>query len=504
MDPERKLLRLNPRPNVPDNDTVSPYLIGSIADIDSNITFLQNSLSLYPRSHSEHINCIYNIVEERFARYRLSQDKVDLDKSILYCTEAIFLPPVDRHEHPLNNFVQLLCFLAFRLQEHSELDQPEAVEHSIEYLRYLRGLNLDSFDLPRNEVTSLLIRVLATRVTLDAGDRTRDMKEMVVLCRELLTIGRLASNTSADFPIEAFRSLNKAIVAEFKRGRLIQPLEEVSDCLRDAVKVFPSLAGLYDALFVLARQLLNRFAETRLNHDYEGAMALFEPILDPSRLGECPDLIRDQSSSLVTDLAFWRSTKPENPEYSHVAISRIRTELSSPSISEVRRLELTGHLVILCRRRFTQYSLPDSLEEANTYISQVIGLSSSQSLDQYLELLSRSGVLLETCSTTDLQQKIQHLEELLSITPPGQNVTEMASEPLQIGIIQSSSAIAIYRISKSLSSIADCHSMRLIPVTHGDIITLLPCATSSSSRSRKPRRSATSTSQSPSAMTFSS
>jgi hypothetical protein len=44
MNPERKPESL--RPNRPDNDTVSPFLTVSIADIDDSITDVQNSLSL--------------------------------------------------------------------------------------------------------------------------------------------------------------------------------------------------------------------------------------------------------------------------------------------------------------------------------------------------------------------------------------------------------------------------------------------------------------------------
>jgi hypothetical protein len=262
--------------------------------------------------------------------------------------------------------------------------------------------------------------------------------------------------------------------------------------------------GSYDVLYALANQLFTRFTGTHSNVDYEEATALLERILDPNQPGECPESIRVRASSLATQLAFTRSTVFENPEYSEVTISRLRTELSSPSIDERRRLRITESLAIQSRLRFTQYSLAESLEEANSYTSQVVGLSSSPSLAKSGKLFSGSEAVRETYSVTAIQQIIQNHEELLSITPPGTEHHKSASASLQIGMNQSSTVPMRYRISKSPSSITDYHSMRLIPVTRGDLLPLLPCATSSSSCSIKPGRSATSTSQSPSAMTFSS
>ena len=153
MDLERK--PESPSLNCPDID---PFLTGSIADIDRNITFLQNSLPLYPRSHSGHINCVYSLAEERWKRYRLSQDKEDLNKSIAHSTEAIFLPPVSRDGPLLNSIFKLLFHIAFALLVLSrKFEQHEGVKHSIEYFRYLRGHPFDSFDILRNDVTTLLI-----------------------------------------------------------------------------------------------------------------------------------------------------------------------------------------------------------------------------------------------------------------------------------------------------------------------------------------------------------
>ena len=348
----------------------------------------------------------------RWARYQLSKEKQDLDKSIVHCTEAIFLPPVSRNGPNLNNVFQLLFRLASALLELSEFEEPKGVRYSIDYLRYLRGLPLDSFDLSRNDVTTSLIKALTTQVELDAGDMPRNIKEMVVLCRELL-----ASNISADFPRDAFMSFDQAVHAAFNRGLPIQLLDEVIECLKEAVKVCPP--GLYDIWFALAMRFFSRYIKTLSNDDYEEAMALLERIIDPNQPGGCPDSIRVQASSLTALLALSRSTIFGNPEYSEVTISHLRTLLSTSSIDEGRRLQITDLLAMQARQHFTQYSLAENLEEANSNTSQVVDLLSSGGLENSSEPFLESEAVRESYHTTRMAEKIQHLEELLSISPPG-------------------------------------------------------------------------------------
>ncbi|KAI9462856.1 CHAT domain-containing protein [Lactarius psammicola] len=382
----------------------------SITDIDGDIAITQNSLSLYPRSHSEHIACVYHLAEMRWARYRLSKEQDDLDKSIVHSTEAIFLPPISRDGPHLNNIFQLLFHLAFALLDRFQMfGQPNGVESSIKYLRYLRGLSLDSFDVPRNVVTTTLIRALGTQVMSEAGDGTRNIEEMVVLCRELLTSG-----FSEGFPSLVFRSLVAAANAEFIRGRF-QSLDQIIECLRDAVKRCPQ--NLFFAL-VLVYVLFTRYMETHSNDDYEGATALLNRILDPNQPGGCPDPVRVPAFSLSYLLAYARSTIFRNPAYSEVTISRLRTLLGS-SNDERHRLRFTNTLAIEAKERFIRYSLAESVEEANHNASQVVHLSSSRTLERSGELFHESDVVRETYSMTRMAEKIQHLEELLSIAPPG-------------------------------------------------------------------------------------
>ena len=341
----------------------------------------------------------------------MSQNKEDIDKSVLHCTEAIFLPPLSRGGSYLNNIFKLFYHLACALLERSEVSrQFEGLKHPIEYLRYLHGLDLDPFDLPRDLVTASLTRALGTQVCFDSGDATRNIKEMLVLFRELLTI-----DLSAGFPEDICPHLTAAVLAESHRGR-VQPLDQVIECLRDAAKMCSP--DSHCVILALAAALGTRFGETHLNDDYEEAMALLERILDPNRPGECPDSIRDQASSLAAVLASARSTIFKNPAYSEASISRLRTSLSSSSVDERFRLGFASLLSADVEERFRLYSLPESLEEANSYASQVADLSSSNILDDSwaIPIVDPDP---ESYSTMRMAEKIQHLVELLSRTPPG-------------------------------------------------------------------------------------
>ncbi|KAH9179057.1 CHAT domain-containing protein [Lactarius sanguifluus] len=353
----------------------------------------------------------------RFARYTLSQQKEDLDKSILHFTEAILLPPVSCGGNSIN-IVEPFSYLALALLRRSEeFEQPEDIKYSIEYLRYLRGLPLDSFDLSRNTITTSLIDALGIQVTSEAGDGTQNVNEMVDLCREFL-----GPNISADLPVAAFMTLCVAVAAEMARGWSVQSLDKVVECLRDASRLCPPGSESHPVLYALAVTLLIRFLGTHSNEDYEEGTALLERILDPNQPGECPDSVRDPALHLAGGFAYTRSAIFENPKYSEITISRLRTFLNSSSINSINgpfRRRITSILADQNRERFRHYNLAESLEEANSYTSQLVDLSSSQSLEEPGERLLRLDAIQESYPMERMTEEIQHLEELLSNTPPG-------------------------------------------------------------------------------------
>ena len=342
----------------------------------------------------------------------MSRQKDDLDQCIIHYTEAIFLPPISDAKVG-RNIVQILFELTSALFHRSDkFDQPDGVKYSIEYFQYLRGLPSDSLKVPSNDVTTTIIWALASQVKSGVGNVTRNIEEMVALCRELLT-----SDISPDFLETALMSLNDAVNAEVNRGLSVQPLDEVVECLKDAVKVVPP--GSHGVWFALADTLSNRFLANHSIGDYEEATSLLERIVDPSHPGDCPDSIQVRVQTRIVTLTYARSVFFENPEYSELSLSRLRGLLKSSDLDDEIRIQATNILAIHAGQRFKQYSLAESREEADSCISQVVDLSYTRSLATPGEFFIESEAAMEATSTTTIQQKILHLEELLSDTPPG-------------------------------------------------------------------------------------
>ncbi|KAI0293141.1 CHAT domain-containing protein [Multifurca ochricompacta] len=197
-------------------------------ELDQIITSHQRALSWIPQSHPTYTAYIHLLARSRFERYKLSKQKEDLDKSILHYTEAIFLPPSwELYLNVVQVFFQLVISL---LRRSNEFEQPEDVKCVVEYLRYLRGLPLDTFEVPHKVATILLVDALGIQVKLEAGG-TGDIEEMVMLCQELLTC-----HSSANYPTHAITALFSAIVCKFCQGKQVEPLdgdlEEVIKCRR--------------------------------------------------------------------------------------------------------------------------------------------------------------------------------------------------------------------------------------------------------------------------------
>ena len=282
----------------------------------------------------------------------------------------------------------------------------------MEYLQFIRRFPQDSFDVPRKHVTTSLTRALWTQVRLDAGNWTQIIKEMVVLCNELLS-----SSRSEDVPTAPFIHLDEAVThIDLNKGLHTEMLDGIIECFRNAVKVCGHTS--YKVMNALAKALSIRFMKEYSKEDYEEATMVLERILKP---GGCPDSFRGRPSALAVLLADRRSYLFREPEYSELAISLLRAESSSHFFGERLRLKFTSSLEVQTRRRFREYNLNESLEEATSYTSQIVNALSSASLAESAHEYALSNSVRETYSATDMQQKIEHLKHMLSITPPGTN-----------------------------------------------------------------------------------
>ena len=397
-----------------------PFLTVSITDINSQIATAQKLLSLHHRSHPEYIISVQYLAIARSGRYQLSNQKEDLDKSILHYTEAILLLPISQ-SGPLLHAAEGLFRLALALLIRFErFQQPGDIEYATatEYLRYIRRFSLYSFYVPRKLVTTWLTRALQAQIkaqiTLGVGNWTQDIKEMVVLCNELLS-----SKNSEDVPTTAFMCLHAAVVTVESNHRLpTEVLDEQIECLRDAVKVCRPAS--HEVMYSLAYALGNRFLTKHSREDYEEATALLERVLEP---GGCPDSYREMPSLVAIVLTCVRSDFLKEPECAEVAISRLRAALRGgfnyPFLDEKLRRAFTSSLAHRNGIRFREYGLEESRDEANVYVSQLVNASSSSGLAESAQFLPMLEEARETHSVTDLQQYIEHLKNMLSITPPG-------------------------------------------------------------------------------------
>jgi hypothetical protein len=107
----------------------------------------------------------------------------------------------------------------------------------------------------------------------------------------------------------------------------------------------------------------------------------------------------------------------KTPEHAELSISRLRTLLSSSSIDDGFRLQLTATLEMRTRERFERYGLAESLDEANSCTSKIVDIS--QSLERSEESLYVPGAVMESYSVTRMAETIQRCKGLLSTAPPG-------------------------------------------------------------------------------------
>lgn len=108
----------------------------SIYDIDDCISFVQRKLWTSPPFHNPRCpTCAQELARLHSLRYGLSGQKGDLDKSILYSTQAILAAPA--RIKPRGNIVHLFFSLTFELFRRSqEFNQPSDIKACIKCLNF--------------------------------------------------------------------------------------------------------------------------------------------------------------------------------------------------------------------------------------------------------------------------------------------------------------------------------------------------------------------------------
>jgi hypothetical protein len=397
-----------------------------IRKIDSVITRTQGSLSGLPQSHSVHLPLLYNLDAAQLIQYTMSNRREDLDKAILHFTQSILLPPHFWLRHgPSTRVLQALSFLSYALVKRSVLsNQPEDAICAAKYLRYLRDQPHQAFGVSRPEVTELLVEALAFQVKSETGNAMQDIREISVLCHELLTSDKFQTDRSTTRTIIHF---SKTVVSKFRAWDPDLPLDQVIECLQLARMRKPKLRVAHS---VLALCLSSRYFMNLVNDDYETAASILDEIT--SSPGDSQDEYLDALQQLVAMMAVIRSQAHTTPEYSEEAIYRVRARL----VDYPSDIFYNNSLESAAKQRLRYFGSIEGLEASSAdrswSLSQLGSQLGSISKDNNLEV-RRNLMLLEGLFSgipdddiTKMNEALEKGRATLASSPP----RHMDSSPL--------------------------------------------------------------------------
>ncbi|KAI0246403.1 CHAT domain-containing protein [Lactifluus subvellereus] len=380
----------------------------SITQLDDRIMKLHRWLSSHPYSHPERRYYLLNLANVRLDRLNLLHTNEDLDNAILHFTEVVLLPlhPSDKTG---SNVVLCLSILAKALLARFQITrQPGDLESSIDYFHYL--LNLDLPLGVRKDVTVGLVKALGSHVELEVGNTTHST-EMLVLCRELLTL-----DSPGGHLVDAIVILkNLAVAASGESWE--EPLDQVIEYMREAIEMCPS--GSHSASTALAQTLTIRFMQTHSTGDLHEAIVLADRVIASQPLGDGQNKDKLDALFLSAELSVLRFSVYENSQNLEGAISRIRDSLVYHPPGHNLHSILIQYLADLTKKRSSYFHLTMHPQSANSDTSQEMGASAPQLIgtsDGGPVGWDATFHIRGACSLTTIDQQIQHLEELLSGT----------------------------------------------------------------------------------------
>ena len=288
---------------------LNSFFTGSIHEIDSSITQFQHLLSVFPRSHPLRPLCICSIASQQALRHRLSNQREDLDKAIVTFTQSILLSSLSWLQH--GSIIHATLFsLATALFLRSKVSrQPEDAIYATKYLSHLRDQSHEIPGIPPYRITTLLVDALALLVELETGNVMQNIRDMIVLSRELLE----TSDVDATHFIVLIDSVVGSRIGSAVPG---QPLDELIEFSRVARKRRPDLLK---GRMTFAISLGYRYYMTSVDDDYEEATSILDEII----AYRSPENSQDESltearavaTTLVTALSTMRSNAYRTPEY---------------------------------------------------------------------------------------------------------------------------------------------------------------------------------------------
>ena len=255
---------------------MGPSFTGPIHEIVADISKFRLLLSALPRHHPLRPICASFLALWLNERFALLNQRDDIDKAILYFTDALLSSPLSWLAHgPV--IVDVLLLLAFSLRRRSEASkEPEDVISTAKYLRFLRDLEDTPFAVQRQQVTATLVAALSAQMELKANDVVQTLEEMTALTQELLT-----SNPSSGPTTDASACF---AIAVLRKVRELPPdlLNEIIECLRLARVHKPELREVH---FSLANCLYTRYNYT-LDDELDEAVSILDEMIASSSPGD--------------------------------------------------------------------------------------------------------------------------------------------------------------------------------------------------------------------------
>ena len=238
---------------------------------------------------------LHDLATTRFECYGLSGQQEELDKRILRLSEDISLPIAGSG----SNTVQTHWDLTLALHRSMKPVDPEDVNATIKRLLNLSQHPHEVFEASHQAVTTSLIGMLAARVKGEAQNALEDIDEIVVFCRELLTLDTPRGHLNS-----AFGALTRMVLDDkFSRGKQSACLDQAIRCVKDALNACPPLS------LELANLLVVRFLTLNIDDDYQEAKAVLQDITHPHPPSHRapPEPYQIQASALTAALEVARS-----------------------------------------------------------------------------------------------------------------------------------------------------------------------------------------------------
>ena len=320
---------------------VGPSFTGQIHEIDVEISLSRQNLSALPRYHPLRPICANRLAIELLVRYGLSNQRDDIDESILYSTESLLLSPISWLAHG-PTILDVLTHLAIALMTRSRVyKEPGDAIYAAKYLRYLRDPAHPPLAFQRQLVTTTLLGSLELQIELKASNVVYTLEEMTALTQELLSSDR--SNAHTTCASTCFTRAVSFILPELLPIRL---LNEIIECLRLARMHNPESREVH---FSLAKYLYIRYEYT-MDDELDEVMSILDEMIASGPPG---DKLLAACQESVSKLAMARSTS--HPEDSEEAIYRARAFLSSASVEDPLHPLWTQVLERAAKNRFENF-----------------------------------------------------------------------------------------------------------------------------------------------------